>query len=326
MITVSMAAQIGTIPFLLHYFHQFPTWFLLANLMVIPLVSVILYLAFIVFAVAPIFPSLGILMTHVLDWSGQAMLFSVHFVEHLPCSVLDGIYPSDLTLFLFVLLAILATVFIVYKSRTALIGALISIIMLLIFNNISIYEKITRKEVIVFNLPGKTLIAFTTGNETIWLTTDKRNEVEKLKIYTKPYEGFRGIKKSSIICLSDSSIQNSNKLFCKESFLNFEGLTLNIFNNRKISNFKWEHFPKTDMIILSEKFSPDPALVRKYLSPSVIIENRTSAKEIDENNSTQITLNDSKILNTNQGGSVQITFRSADEGEKSILNCKYFNR
>ena len=42
MLTVSLAAQIGTIPFLLHYFHQFPTWFLLANLMVIPLVTVIL--------------------------------------------------------------------------------------------------------------------------------------------------------------------------------------------------------------------------------------------------------------------------------------------
>ena len=40
MLTVSMAAQIGTIPFLLHYFHQFPTWFLLANLMVIPLVTI----------------------------------------------------------------------------------------------------------------------------------------------------------------------------------------------------------------------------------------------------------------------------------------------
>ena len=130
MITVSMAAQIGTIPFLLHYFHQFPTWFLLANLMVIPLVSVILYLSFIVFAVAPIFPLLGMLITHLLGWSGQAMLFSVHFVEHLPYSVLDGLYPSDFKLLLFVLLAILITLFIVYKSRTAMRGVLISIILL----------------------------------------------------------------------------------------------------------------------------------------------------------------------------------------------------
>ncbi|MCX6237235.1 MAG: ComEC/Rec2 family competence protein [Bacteroidia bacterium] len=326
LLTVSLAAQIGTIPFLLHYFHQFPTWFLLANLMVIPLVSVILYLACIVFVVAPIIPFLGVLLTKILDWAGQAMLFSVHFIERLPYSVLDGLYPSDFMLFLVVLSAILISLFIVYKSPKSLTGALVSVIILLIFNNLSVYQKLSRKEVVVFNLPGKTLVALTKGRETIWLTSDKSSTIDKLKYYTKPYEGFRGIKKSSIICLSDFSRLITNKLFEKKNFLNFDGLSLCVIINRKFSSIEWEQFPRTDLIILSEKSSQDPGKVRKNLPSAVIIDSNTPVGAGNENQLPMITLNDLKMLNTTLGGAVQIKFRPEEDGEKIILSCGYFNR
>jgi len=325
MLSVSVAAQIGTIPFLLHYFHQFPTWFLLANLMVIPLVSVIMYLTCIVFVVAPIVPYLGIMMTRVLDWAGQAMLFSVHFVEALPYSVLDGLYPSDLTLFLVVLLAILVSLFIIYKSRTALTCALASMIILLIFNNISTYKQLSLKEVVVFNIQGKTLIALTSDRKTIWLTTDKSSDAEKLKYYTKPYEGFRGIKKSSIICLSDSSKINVNSFFQKANFIDFEGLTLSIVNEKKPATPGWRNYPRASIIVLAEKSSVDPAEVQKYLTDAVIIDSRRPTKERSEFSSLPKLNTPPKVLNTTLGGAVQIEFLSANEGDKKILRCGYFN-
>jgi competence protein ComEC len=324
LLTVSVAAQIGTIPFLLHYFHQFPTWFLLANLMVIPLVSVILYLACIVFVVAPIAPFLGILITKILDVAGQAMLFSVHFVEKLPYSVLDGLYPSDFTLLLVVLFAILISVFILYKSRIALTGALISIIILLISNNISSYQQLTRREVVVFNLSGKTLIAFTTGRETIWLTTDKGCDVEKLKYYTKPYEGYRGIKKSSMVCLSDPANINTGRFSRKANFIDFEGLTLSVLNDRKPRVPDWEHFPQTEIIVLAEKSSYGPARVQKYLPEAVIIESRPSAGESGASRDLLKTSAPPKVLNTTLGGAVLIKFQPANEREKNMLSCRYF--
>ncbi|MDZ7845920.1 MAG: ComEC/Rec2 family competence protein [Owenweeksia sp.] len=45
--TVSLAAQLATFPLGLYYFHQFPALFLLSNLMVIPLVTVLMYLGII---------------------------------------------------------------------------------------------------------------------------------------------------------------------------------------------------------------------------------------------------------------------------------------
>lgn len=45
MVVVSLVAQGGTLPFSLFYFHQFPLYFLLANLLVIPCATCILYAA-----------------------------------------------------------------------------------------------------------------------------------------------------------------------------------------------------------------------------------------------------------------------------------------
>jgi len=326
LLSVSMAAQIGTLPLLLHYFHQFPTWFLLANLMVIPLVTLILYLTFIVFAIAPFIPLLGKLMTLILYWAGQGMLFSVRFVERLPYSILDGLYPSDLTLFLIVLFAISITLFILYKSPKALISALALFIAIMILNNLSVYQKLIRKEVVVFNLPGKTLVALTTANKTIWLTTDKSASIEKLKYYTKPYEGFRGIKKSSVICLTDTSSQSLKYLLHRENFLNFAGLSLCVINDQRFNDVDWKHFPKTDILILSEKTLLDPTLVRKYLPATVIIESRPSRNAVNGNTDSVIASNDPKTMNSAIGGAVKVEFKRANTGEKNILAYGYFNR
>jgi len=321
LLTVSVAAQIGTLPFLLHYFHQFPTWFLLANLMVIPLVTLILYLTFIVFAVAPIVPFLGVIMTRILDWAGQGMLFSVHFVERLPYSILDDLYPSDFSLLIIVLISISVTFFIMHKSPNVLSVALALIISLLIFGNLSAYQKISQKEIVVFNVSGKTLVAFTSGNETIWLT-DKNNTPEKLKYYIKPYQGFRGIKKSSIIFLSDTAFQSKNKFSLRENFLNFNGLSICVFNDRKLNDIDWKYFPQTDLIILSEKSLMDAALVRKYRPATVLVENRTTS---NGNRATLPALNDPDILNTSTGGAVKIEICQTDDTGKNILACSYFN-
>ncbi len=324
LISVSIAAQIGTLPFLLHYFHQFPTWFLLANLMVIPLVSVILYLSFIVFAVAPVFPFMGVLMTRILDWAGEGMLFSVRFVEKLPHSIIEGLYPSDFTLLIVVLFAILISLFFLYRSNKALIGALALISILLLINNINITKRLLQREMIVFNLPGRTLIALTDGRETLWLTTDT-GTAKKLVYYTKPYEGYRGIKKSSIISISDSSVQKVPKLSHIQNFLNFEGLSLCVLNDRKSDKIDWKSFPKTNLLIISGRSKPDMAKVCEYLPGAMIIGNRTQSGEYEFNDESPVLSEKPKILNT-AIGAVQIKFKPSPNGSVRILSFGYFNR
>lgn len=326
LLTVSVAAQVGTLPLLLHYFHQFPTWFLLANLMVIPLVSLILYLTFIVFAVAPIVPFLGVLMARALGLAGEGMLFSVHFVEQLPYSLLEGLYPSDRTLFLLVIFGSMTVLFIVYKNHLALTAALISMIMLLLFSNIDVFRKYSRKEIVVFNLSGKTLISFTKGTKTVWLTTNRNNTPEKLTYFTKPYEGFRGIKKATMICLSDSSVQKSDLLFTRANFLNFEGISICIFPKQNPGEINWKVFPHIDLAILSEKSTIDPIRLLENIPGSRIIDCRSTSPEGEATQNQLIESADQKIFNTNVGGAVKITFNPETESEEKRINLGYFNQ
>ena len=67
-ITVSFAAQLGTFPLSIYYFHQFPGLFLITNIIILPLLSFILGIGVLVMALAAIdFVWLPIIKT--LEWS-----------------------------------------------------------------------------------------------------------------------------------------------------------------------------------------------------------------------------------------------------------------
>ncbi len=103
---VSLAAQIGTAPLVLLYFSRFSTHFLLTNLLVIPLVSVIMYSAVILLVVSP--------FSLLYTWCAVAVKFlidllnaAVRWVEHLPLASIDNvwIYPAEVLAFYLALLA-----------------------------------------------------------------------------------------------------------------------------------------------------------------------------------------------------------------------------
>lgn len=70
LITVSLAAQLGTAPLVLYYFSRFPVYFLLTNLWVIPLATFILYgsVAMLAFSfIPPVRSGLSMLVVYLLD-------------------------------------------------------------------------------------------------------------------------------------------------------------------------------------------------------------------------------------------------------------------
>jgi len=73
LLTVSLSAQLLTAPLLLYYFHQFPTYFLLSNLLVVPLVPVILYLGFTLIFIG----SLGV----VIPFTWKVLAFIVEILD-----------------------------------------------------------------------------------------------------------------------------------------------------------------------------------------------------------------------------------------------------
>ena len=97
---ISIAAQIGTAPLVMLYFSRFSTHFLVTNLWVIPLVSLILYAAVLMLLLTP-FPSLQTTVAQgvasLVDWQNRGL----HYIEGWPYASIDHIWLSVTDVLLF---------------------------------------------------------------------------------------------------------------------------------------------------------------------------------------------------------------------------------
>ncbi|PCH96528.1 MAG: hypothetical protein COB85_03460 [Bacteroidetes bacterium] len=92
---VSLAAQLATFPLSLYYFHQFPNWFLLSNLIVIPLATAIIYLGILVFVTSPV-QALSLVITKGMILAVGFLNDSVSMVRSLPWSTVEDVSISAL--------------------------------------------------------------------------------------------------------------------------------------------------------------------------------------------------------------------------------------
>lgn len=91
---VSIAAQIATLPVTLYYFHQFPLYFLLANLFVIPASTIILLGGILLLILSPL-PVVAEWLARLLEVMVYLLNEGLFLIQQLPHSV---IYPIPITL------------------------------------------------------------------------------------------------------------------------------------------------------------------------------------------------------------------------------------
>jgi competence protein ComEC len=113
--TLSCAAQLATLPLTLFYFHQFPVYFWLTNLYVVPLVSVIICIAGACLAVSWIKP-VALLVSKVLAVFLKTLLLSVTVVEKLPFSMISGVYINRAQVTLLFLAIFTLALIILFKT------------------------------------------------------------------------------------------------------------------------------------------------------------------------------------------------------------------
>jgi competence protein ComEC len=238
LITVTFAAQIGTIPFTLLYFHQFPVYFWLANLFVIPLVTLILYLTFVVLFLSLISGLLTSVVAFILDWLVRLVLISVNIVEKLPHSVLRDLYPSLIQIFLVFMMGFLFFRYVAKRNILNLQVFFLSAIIFTLSASICSYRQLTRVEIVFFNIQGTRALAMTKGKEAVVVYDRCLKATEKLGYYMKPYMGERGINKINFYQLSDS-LRSYNKDICIiGGFIYFTGIRLYVqpINENRMKN------------------------------------------------------------------------------------------
>lgn len=98
MATVTLAAQLITSPLTLHYFHTFPTYFLVANLLIVPL-SYIILCAGVPFLLLAWIPILGSLLGVSVDFLLFIQNEITYTLQELPAALWQGIHLSLVGMF-----------------------------------------------------------------------------------------------------------------------------------------------------------------------------------------------------------------------------------
>ena len=90
---VSIAAQIGTAPLICYYFGRISCYFLLTNILVIPVATVVLYCGVMLFICSAI-PSVASFIASILVFSVSCMNIGLSWIAELPGACIDGLSPS----------------------------------------------------------------------------------------------------------------------------------------------------------------------------------------------------------------------------------------
>lgn len=119
MTSVSIAAQLFTLPFCLYYFHQFPNYFIPANMLAIPLSSIALYTSILTIITSK-FDALIVVCDFILKWSILIMNDGLNKIAALPYSVTENIYIDKIEVIILSTYILLFILLFVHKYRASL--------------------------------------------------------------------------------------------------------------------------------------------------------------------------------------------------------------
>ncbi len=157
--TVSIAAQIATFPLGLYYFHQFPTLFLISNWMVIPIVTILMYVGLIslVFSAAGWVPHFLVAIYGGFLW---LMNRGVDFIEEQAAFLLDQIHITRFELVLLYVLIVLSFNWLFRGGYYRLVAALSVVIVLGGSQLIESYHFKSESQMVVYSVRNHTAIGF----------------------------------------------------------------------------------------------------------------------------------------------------------------------
>lgn len=130
--SVSVAAQLFTLPLCIYYFHQFPNYFILANLLAIPLSSIALYASISNLAFASV-PLLNKLCEWVLVYSIKLLNSYLIWLSNLPLAVSKMERIDLLQVALYCLLLLFIFLYIKEKLRSSLIFTFFTLICITLY-------------------------------------------------------------------------------------------------------------------------------------------------------------------------------------------------
>jgi competence protein ComEC len=159
---VTLAAQILTLPVSIYHFHQFPVYFILTNIVAVPLSSVIVLGEIFLCAVSFI-PSAAFITGKILLWLIRMMNSYIERIESLPVSLWDGLNIDIIETILFYFFITGTSFWLMEKRKPGLAIALVSLLGFSALRSYSFIYTAGQQKIIIYNVPRQRAIDFVEG-------------------------------------------------------------------------------------------------------------------------------------------------------------------
>lgn len=213
---VSIAAQILTTPIAAYLFHQFPVYFLITNLLAVPISSFVLIGELLLVLLSPL-SSVATFIGNILSWTIWWMNSIIENLGRYPFSIWKGLNLSILQVILLYLVIIGFAFGWMQKRKWGFWLGLASMLALFSIRLISFQKADDQQKLIVYNIPRATAIDFINGRNHFLLADSLAvNDASNQKNVLQPSVVMHRLKDSGPL----PNLKQNNRLF--------------IFNNRSI--------------------------------------------------------------------------------------------
>ncbi len=237
--SVTISAQILTLPIIFYSFHQFPNYFLITNCFIVPLSSIILFAELLLLIVSFI-PLIAKFIGIITTWLLSLMNNFIESINNLPYSVYDGIQNSLSETILLYIFLIAASYYFLNRNKQAFFTALFSMLMFAAEETYHSIETDKQAKIVVYNIPKYNAIDFISGRNFSFVGDTILKEDGYLQnFHLKPSRTFYKIEQGNRI----------NELNVSFPFIYFRGKKIMVYD--KPYKFNSSSKISLDLIIVS---------------------------------------------------------------------------
>lgn len=245
-VLISFSATLFTLPISLFYFHQFPIWFVVSNIIIIPISTALLVLTILLVALYKLV-FIKTMLVVLINSLTSLMLWFTRLTDHPKFGFIDFIPFSAIDFFLLSVLICFMLIAFQLKSYKFLIASGWIGIFWILSSIICHYQQSQEKELTVFHVKRKTAYIVRIGHQ-VYASLHQLSDKE-FQRYVKPY--LLGISNLSIIQANDKIISMPHTTVTNSTWISppkNSNSSIIIVSNNQLPEIKHLHQNKITII------------------------------------------------------------------------------
>ena len=250
LMTVSMAAQLGTAPLVIFYFSRFSTHFLLTNLWVIPMVSLVLYSAVFLLMLTPL-PFVQHLFARVVEALVHVQNEVLRWIEHLPGAAVDDIWLDIWGVLLVYLFLGMTYYGFLRLTVRRICFALLALLAVVSWHSLSIMSNAPRQGIAFYSVRGCPVVHCMADNRHSWLAcADSLPDMPRLCRALSPHWNRLRLETPRLVAVD----YTTSGLSMRNQIVSYAGKRICLLSDNRWRNKNSSHPLSVDYLYVSKGY------------------------------------------------------------------------